>query len=154
MSILLIKYWNIQNSAESTGLPEKLFKAFQDEVGKAEDVTELMNSWVFEAGYPVIKVEVDSDRKKATISQKRFLRYDSDKDEKTIWQVPINYATNQNLEQFEDTQNIVYLKKEKMEIEFGEKPIDWVVFNVQQTGTNIFTHYLDSNISVQKENVS
>lgn len=121
-----------------TGLPEKLFAAFQKEVdkdvdGRKYDIADAMHSWIFKAGYPLITVEVDSERKTATISQKRFLRNKPEHDDKTLWKVPITFATNQKNADFDSTLPNAILDKESMQIDFGE-PIDWVILNVQQTG--------------------
>lgn len=123
----------MEKSELQTTVPEKLFEAFQNEVGKKVDMSEFMGSWVYNPGYPLIHVTVDDDRKHATIKQKRFLRNDPNHEDETLYQVPINFASDKENSDFRDTSPYDILKEEKLKIKFSE-PVDWVIFNVQQTG--------------------
>lgn len=123
----------MENSALLTTVPEKLFKAFQNEVGNEVNISEFMGSWVYNPGYPLITVTVNDDRKSATIKQKRFLRNIANHEDATLYQVPINFASDKENTNFEDTSRSTILKKDEETIAFSE-PVDWVIFNVQQTG--------------------
>lgn len=92
-----------------------------------------MDSWVYKSGYPVIQVNVDTNRKTIVISQKRFLRDNMNHNDQTIYHVPITFATNESNREFQSTIPSTTLMKQQLTIEFG-KPIDWIIFNVQQTG--------------------
>lgn len=92
-----------------------------------------MDAWIYKSGYPVLNVMLSNDRSSLHISQKRFLRNDMDHDDKTLYNVPITYATSQFNTDFLNTRPIVYLDIDEKTIELGE-PIDWIVLNVQQTG--------------------
>lgn len=102
-------------------------------VGTDFNVTELMDAWVYQPGYPVITATIASDRKRVVITQKRFLQNSPNHQDKTLWNVPITYATNKVNNDFTDTKPVRILSNESLEIEFKE-PFDWIVFNVQETG--------------------
>lgn len=120
-------------SALQTSVPEKLFAAFQNEVGNNVNTTDFMGSWVYQAGYPLLTVNFSSDRKSATITQKRYLRNKVNHEDETLWKIPITYASDRDNSDFSSTKPITVLSTETMQIDF-KNPIDWIVFNVQQTG--------------------
>lgn len=130
----------ISRSALQTAVPETLFLEFQKEVGDKLDIADVMGSWVYQPGYPLITVKVASDRKSATISQKRFLRNNVTHDDKTLWKVPITFASDKQNTNFSRTVPIGFLSTESMQIDF-EESIDWIVFNVQQTGKYFHSSY-------------
>lgn len=124
------------NSALSTSLPEKLYAAFQNEVGQnGLNITDFLSGWVQQPGYPVLNVNVSSDRQSVTITQRRFLRNNPDHQDDTLWHIPITYASDKQNTDFSATKASVYLThfNESLQIELGEA-IQWIVFNVQQTG--------------------
>lgn len=121
------------NSAYKTAKPEQLFAAFEKIVGGGEDVTEFMKSWVYTAGYPLVTVKMAEDRKGVEVTQSRFLRNKADHHDKTLYQIPITFATNKQNTNFTDTKRNTIMKKEKLVIELAE-PADWIILNVQQTG--------------------
>lgn len=126
-------FLTILNSALQTGVPEKLYAAFQGVIGSEYNVTELMDAWVYKPGYPLITAAVANDRKRVVITQKRYLQNNPNQEDKTLWHVPITYATDKVNNDFADTKPTKILSNESFEIEFKE-PIDWIILNVQQTG--------------------
>lgn len=53
-----------------------------------EPVRKLMDSWIFQKGYPMVTAELDASGKKLTLSQQRFF-YLKDEAEKQIFDVPV-----------------------------------------------------------------
>lgn len=110
-----------------------MYAAFQKEIDNDIDIANIMSTWVVQAGYPVVNVNVQSNRKEISVTQKRFLLANPDRDDKQIWEVPLTYATSLENNDFNNTKSTLILSKGQLSIEF-EKEIEWIVFNVQQTG--------------------
>lgn len=126
-------------SAFGTATPQKLFSALQKEVtGQDIDIPAFLGSYTTQAGYPVINVDVQANRRDVRITQRRFLLRNKEHDDTSKWEVPLNYATTFENSNFQSTKNHFLLpsKSNALEINFLEK-IDWIVFNVQQTGAFI-----------------
>lgn len=123
----------VPNSAYKTAKPEQLFAAFEKIVEGEDDVKEFMESWVYNAGYPLITVKMADDRTSVEITQKRFLRNKADHHDKTLYHIPITFATNKQNTNFTDTKRNAIMKSEKLNIKLTE-PADWIILNVQQTG--------------------
>lgn len=124
-------FFIIENSALQTGIPEKLYAAFQKEVGIDFNVTELMSDWILQPGYPVLNVNVTNDH--IVLSQKRFLQNNPNHQDKTLWKIPITYASNYENMGFISTKPVIVLSEKNLKIDL-KKPIDWIIFNVQQSG--------------------
>lgn len=120
-------------SALKTTVPEKLYAAFQDEVKDALNVTEVMGSFVEQPGYPVVYVNISSDRKTIELTQCRFLRHKANHPDKTRWSIPITFASDKHNANFRDTKAGNILSGETLQIQLAA-PIEWILFNVQQTG--------------------
>jgi len=60
------------------------------------DVGSLMKNWLTKPGFPVIDVELDSQKQKISLSQKRLVVSPAPHKESTVWQVPL--AASQKLE--------------------------------------------------------
>lgn len=129
-------------SALSTSLPEKLYEAFQSSLPEEStlNVTEFLSGWVTQPGYPVITVNVFADRRTIVITQKKFLRNNPHHEDKTLWNIPITYATDKVNENFTETNATVHLTSEQTRIKLNDVG-EWIVFNVQQTGECI-RHWL------------
>lgn len=122
-------------SAFKTSVPEKLYSALQDELNDDTDIGRLMNTWVTQVGYPVIEINVQSNRQDIYITQKRFLLNDANHSDKSTWEIPLNYATSLENEGFSQTTTKFLLStSDKLINDTFDKPIDWIIFNVQQTG--------------------
>lgn len=125
-------------SALTAAVPERLYEAFQKEVGSDLNIAETWGSWVTQPGYPVLNVTLSSDRKHISITQKRFLRNDRSHPTKSLWKVPLTYASDKQNSDFSYTKPIAILSDESMEIEL-KQPVDWIIFNVQQSGNGLWS---------------
>lgn len=114
-------------------MPQSLYAAFQQEVNNDFNVTDIFDSWISQPGFPVIDVHIASDRKVIEIRQKRFLQTNPNHDDKTQWAVPLTWASNNENKEFSHTKPMAMLKNASLQINL-KKPIDWIVFNVQQSG--------------------
>ncbi|KAJ8681954.1 hypothetical protein QAD02_017746 [Eretmocerus hayati] len=129
----------LESCKHSTGAPELLFKAFQDEMKNQEkdkfDVAEVMNSWTTQPGFPVLSVNFSYDSEKVHLSQSRFhLRPPANETDKSTWIIPINWATKSD-PNFDTVGSVIWMENENVkEISFKRKPDDWVILNIQQTG--------------------
>lgn len=135
----------LNNSALSTAVPETLYAAFQNEIQQNElNASEFMSGWIAQPGYPVLNVNVSNDRKSVLISQRKFLRNNADHQDKTLWHIPITYASNKQNIEFNETKAKTFIADESRKIELGEA-IEWIVFNVQETGLyfNVEFKYFD-----------
>lgn len=113
--------------------PKALYAAFQSEVGSDFNVTETMGSWISQPGYPILNVNIANDRKRITVTQKRFLQSNPNHHDKTLWHVPVTYASGKENSDFTDTKPITLLTNQSLKINLKE-PVDWIILNVQQTG--------------------
>lgn len=123
----------IENSALKTAVPENLYTAFQMEVKNELNVTEVFDSWVSQPGFPVLNVYLASDQKQILIRQKRYLDSNPNHEDKTQYNVPLTWASNNENSDFSKTKPMAMLLNSSLQISLN-KPIDWIVFNVQQTG--------------------
>lgn len=92
-----------------------------------------MSGWIAQPGYPVLNVNVLSDRKTVVISQRKFLRNNADHEDKTLWHIPITYASDKQNIEFNETKAEKFIGVDSLKIVLDEA-IEWIVFNVQQTG--------------------
>lgn len=99
------------------------------------DIGAVLGSYTTQSGYPVINVEVQENRRDVRITQRRFLLRNRDHSDETKWEVPLTYATSFENRNFQSTKNtfLLHSKAAALDINLLEK-IDWIVFNVQQTG--------------------
>jgi puromycin-sensitive aminopeptidase len=70
-------------NAETTDLWDGIEEASK------EPVRQMMDTWIFQEGYPMINVDVDADGKKLTISQQRFFYLHDKHKSKQLFHVPI-----------------------------------------------------------------
>lgn len=98
------------------------------------NVTEIMSDWIMQPGYPVLNINVSSDH--IAITQKRFLQNSPNHQDKTLWKIPITYANNYENIDFIDTKPAIMLSEKSFKIDL-KKPIDWIIFNVQQSGKDL-----------------
>lgn len=120
----------------STAVPETLYAAFQNQIqlsANSLNVSEFVSGWVAQPGYPVLNVNVSSDRKTIVISQRKFLRNNPDHQDKTLWHIPVTYASDKENTEFNETKAQSFFSEETQTIVLNEA-IEWIVFNVQQTG--------------------
>ena len=124
---------NLYISALKTVVPETLFAAFQTVVKNDFNVSEVLNGWVTQPGYPVISVHVSSNRKQIEVRQNHYKRNSTIHDDKMQWKVPINWASNVENSDFSFSQPMTILMNSSLTIDLKE-PVEWIVFNVQQSG--------------------
>lgn len=121
-------------SALKTAVSETLYAAFQTVVKDEFNVSKVLNGWITQPGYPVITVQVSSDRKQIEVRQNRYLRNETIHHDKTQWNVPLNWASNLENSDFSYSKPMTILTNSSLKIN-SNKPIDWIVFNVQQSGS-------------------
>lgn len=94
-----------------------------------------MDSWIEQKGYPIVTVNVPNNRTYAEITQRRFFLKIADTDDKTKYEVPITYAHAAENSNFSNTKPraILSAKADGIVLEFQD-PVEWIVFNVKQTG--------------------
>lgn len=122
-------------SAYQTTTPEKLYDSLQPNVAaNILQVAEFLNTWTTQAGYPVVTVTRGEDKKALTISQKRFLLKNSNHTDQTRWEIKLNYATSQQ-KNFQATQSTLSMSRNQISVPLTlTSEVDWVIFNIQQTG--------------------
>jgi puromycin-sensitive aminopeptidase len=54
-------------------------------------VRTIMNGWIFQKGYPVINVNIDTEKNEIIIQQERFTFTKSNQIDPTLWSVPIHF---------------------------------------------------------------
>ena len=134
INILIIFY----SSQYSHVTPELLYEAFEEEIETHNfklniTIEKLMNSWTLQPGFPVIHVKFNNT--KVHIKQKRFLLKPSkDVINGSTWIVPISWATATN-PNFNNTTKVIWLSESEKYITIENSNKDWVIFNIQQTGT-------------------
>ncbi|XP_031787739.1 uncharacterized protein LOC107982070 [Nasonia vitripennis] len=116
---------------------DDLFSALQNEAkDNPKNVKEIMDTWVNQKGYPVVKVTRNYDKDGTVkIQQERFVNYILDKGEQVnqTWHVPINYATEKKSD-FDKTTADLWLTKAEETVKIDAKPDQWLIVNKQQTG--------------------
>lgn len=109
-------------------------KVFDDTMS----VKEIMDTWTLQTGFPVVHVIRDYAGRKFKLRQERFVlkeTLNATARSEELWWIPITYTTSR-VKNFESTQPVVWLKREKeIEIEDSElREEDWIVVNIQETG--------------------
>ena len=109
-----------------------LWEAMEEE--SEQPVIAMMNSWVRQTGFPVIRAEVRREEEKVAVhlTQQRFL-YTGASQDPTLWQVPISVsgqgASGTDVRLLEERQGIVEVERALPKSSEG-----WVKLNPQQTG--------------------
>ncbi|XP_011701751.1 PREDICTED: aminopeptidase N-like isoform X2 [Wasmannia auropunctata] len=120
----------------SSAIPDDLWNAIQSALDKSDvphegyRIKEVMNSWMDQNGYPVVKVVRNYTTGKVTISQTCSWDYVSDDNNK--WWIPVTFATQSNPD-FSNTVPSFWLRPDQ-NISFTIDPNDWIILNLQQTG--------------------
>lgn len=83
----------------------------------------------------MLNVYLASDQKHILIRQKRYLDSSPNHNDKTQYKVPITWASNSENIDFSHTKPMAMLVNSSLQISLNKR-IDWIVFNVQQTGKN------------------
>jgi puromycin-sensitive aminopeptidase len=100
------------------------------EEASGEPVRRIMDSWIFQGGFPIVSVDVRGDGRVLHISQERF-QYLRDELDDTRWSIPllVRYA----LESGEVITTRALLEDFEMELELNG-PVAWVVANAEGHG--------------------
>ncbi|XP_023311613.1 aminopeptidase N-like [Anoplophora glabripennis] len=96
----------------------------------ADKLTEVMENWVKNPGFPLVTVKLNED--KINLSQERFLL--SGTDAKSKWYVPITVTSSQDKNKFETTTATTWLTPTDDVSVAISNTTSWVVVNNQQTG--------------------
>jgi len=116
--------------------PSHLFDAFakaladKSEEGIALDIRSFMSYWVFEEGYPVLNVKVNSEANTIELEQDRFFISPSASPTQQVWPLPITYTTQSS----PNWNNLspVKVMTTKTDTLQNVATGGWVIFNVQQ----------------------
>jgi len=93
-------------------------------------VNQIMNSWIFQKGYPLISVEYGKNKKEIKISQNKFLFSKNSLKDDTKWFVPINIKYSVNNKVFEEK---ILLDKQTIKFELKDE-VEWIFFNANSNG--------------------
>ncbi|RLU27565.1 hypothetical protein DMN91_001369 [Ooceraea biroi] len=131
----------LQNNKQTgLGNPDALWKAIQDQIDQAENVTlkapvsTIMDTWTTQPGYPIVSVTVNKGV--LHVTQERFLLRNFFLDESptnATWWVPLTWTT-QSDPNFNDTSPKYWLSTEKDSVDIKVNSKDWIIFNVQSSG--------------------
>jgi len=99
------------------------------EAATDEPVRATMDTWIFQAGHPVVTVELDDDRRQVRLAQRLF-RYDADGADDTLFAIPVVLRVGRG----DATEQVrVLLTTPDTAVDLGE-PADWVLANHQGDG--------------------
>ena len=90
----------------------------------------IMDSWIFQRGYPLVSASVSEDGSTIHLEQDRFLYTPDETTDATIWSVPVVLKVGSGSEVSE----IRYLLEEKSSEVKLDSPADWVVVNAGGSG--------------------
>ncbi len=76
---------NAYGNAETTDLWDAI------EAETDEPVRRIMDSWIFQGGFPLISVEIADDRRSVTLRQERMAYLGGDEAPEQMWAVPLRY---------------------------------------------------------------
>lgn len=120
--------WNaLQAALDESDVPHNAYK-----------LKEVMDTWLKQRHYPVVRVTRNYNTGEITLTQEHFRpinkkqRIDSDK-----WWIPVTFATQTN-PNFSNTLPTHWLRPQDKNISIdGIDPNDWVIVNVQEMGKYI-----------------
>ena len=105
-------------------------------LSKSMSVKTVMDTWTLQMGFPVVTINRNYNDNTATVTQKRFLIGEADKNDKAeySWWIPLTFASPGG--RWNDTYSNLWLEKGQQSKEVPGMPAanQAVVFNVQQTG--------------------
>ncbi|XP_011870129.1 PREDICTED: uncharacterized protein LOC105563274 [Vollenhovia emeryi] len=124
----------LKQKSYSVAEPKDLYASFQlklDEKGLKDDITVILDTWTTQPGYPVVNVDVQKCA--IILVQKRFFLKEHDNNsDKTLWHIPITWASVQNSSDYSDTTSKLWLTKNMEKIEKSSDSL--LLFNTQQSG--------------------
>ena len=95
------------------------------EEASGEPARRIMDSWIFQGGFPLVSVEAAPDGKGVTVSQRRFLYLPEGDGDSSRWQVPVMLRVG--TERGAEARRLL-LEGESATVEL-DRPADWVVAN-------------------------
>jgi puromycin-sensitive aminopeptidase len=95
------------------------------EAVSGEPVRAIMDSWIFQGGYPLVSVEAGDDDNAIRLEQRRFLYDARDAEGREQWSVPVNLRASIGGE----VQHQRLLLDGRSESITFDGPVDWVVVN-------------------------
>ncbi|XP_055918386.1 membrane alanyl aminopeptidase-like [Eupeodes corollae] len=115
------------------------------------DVDSFFHDWTETVGFPVINVTLSPDHLKATIQQTRYVHDPNDgSDQHLRYTIPLTFTTNVQKD-FNNTYPTFYFNKDQQQIVIDFKePINWIMFNIQQTGYYRVMYDFDLNKSLKE----
>ncbi|XP_017785900.1 PREDICTED: glutamyl aminopeptidase-like isoform X2 [Nicrophorus vespilloides] len=124
----------LNKHAYGNAVTQDLLNELQSLSEDGVDITEFMNTWTVQKGYPI--VTVSKTQTGFRLTQKRFLA-DPDKDDSASgnvaygykWTIPITYITDKNNES-----KLVWFKHTDSHVDIDAGDADWVKFNDHQVG--------------------
>lgn len=144
----LIKYLHTHQFSSAT--PDDVWSALQaalDESDVPHDgyrLKEVMDTWIEQRHYPVVRVTRNYDTGETTLVQEHFRPHvksgQEGKIDKDKWWIPLTYATQTN-PNFSNTLPTHWLRPhDKNVIIDGIDPDDWIIVNLQQIGYYIVNY--------------
>ncbi|MCC6178717.1 MAG: M1 family metallopeptidase [Chloroflexi bacterium] len=111
-------------NAETTDL----WDAIEEATGQPS--RRIMDSWIFQGGFPMVSVERTADGKSLTLSQQRFRYLPTEDDTSARWQVPVmlRVKTSEGIE----TRKVL-LEGQRTTVDLGA-PVEWAVANEHGNG--------------------
>ena len=105
------------------------------ETATGEPVRRIMDSWIFQGGYPVISCETVDDGRTVRLTQRRFRYADADgiaPDDGSRWVVPVLVSTKSHHDGVIEFERVL-LDGDSVDISLLE-PVEWVLVNTEGTG--------------------
>eukprot|EP00298_Acanthocystis_sp_HF-20_P016068 c21365_g1_i1.p1 GENE.c21365_g1_i1~~c21365_g1_i1.p1 ORF type:complete len:865 (+),score=378.69 c21365_g1_i1:31-2595(+) len=104
-----------------------LWKALSE--GSNQNVSELMDGWTQQMGFPVVKVAKDGN--KILVSQTRYLKSGEDTTDNSRWKIPVRTVTNTT-----GVENpiVEVLSKSSDHLSVPLENVEWLKVNINQTG--------------------
>ncbi|XP_063992263.1 aminopeptidase N-like [Diachasmimorpha longicaudata] len=118
-------------SAVTNDLWQDLQESYdKQEIHTRQNLTGIMNPWLEQTGYPLVRVIRDYKTRFIGITQSDA----GNRESGNIWTIPINYATTSRPD-FSCTRPTHFLQSANESIMIDEmEENDWIILNIQQTG--------------------
>ncbi|XP_026737407.1 membrane alanyl aminopeptidase-like [Trichoplusia ni] len=132
----------LTSNSFDAGYPEKLYQGLSGGVSTFNalssysntNISDIMNSWITQAGHPLLTVNINYDTETVTLTQKRFYS-NSSISSNEVYKIPITYTT-QLSPNFENTKPVFIMENKTHEFTIRNisQSHPWILFNVQETG--------------------
>ncbi|XP_075971973.1 putative aminopeptidase-2 [Anticarsia gemmatalis] len=130
----------LTNNSFGSGYPSKLYAGLDRGVVQYNSlsaypnatITDVMASWITQAGHPVVDVNVNYQTGVVNLTQHRFYSNESHSSDE-IYQIPITYTTGTSAN-FTSTVPAFIMNEKSTSFSIANFDHTWVIFNVQETG--------------------